>query len=139
MKRKNIFHALAVTTCLLASGTALAALEASSYPRLEILSGPDGNYGVVDRVERGETVHIEGCLQARNWCRVNSPDGITGWVPTSQLAGFYDRDQVSLTADVPGNVPTLTFSGAAPDREGRLMRRDTRSRSDEGNGFWWWQ
>lgn len=138
MKRKNIFHAAAVATCLLASGTALAALEASSFPKLEILSGPDGNYGVVDRVERGEKVSIEGCLENNQWCRVLSPDGVTGWAPASQLSGFHDKNGISLTGGVGENVPVVTFSGPAPDPQGRLMRRDTRSR-EEGSGFWWWQ
>ncbi|MDT0683753.1 DUF1236 domain-containing protein [Roseicyclus sp. F158] len=71
---------LALTTAaVLAAGAVSAqAVDATATTDLNFRAGPGPDYEVLGVIGANDTVAINGCVEAANWCEV-SYDGTTGW------------------------------------------------------------
>ena len=69
--------AVLVTTAMTGAAHAQTA-AATATTELNIRSGPGPQFEAVGFIASGDSVTVEGCLDASKWCRV-SYNGVTGW------------------------------------------------------------
>lgn len=100
-----------VATALgLASPAFAHASEAYVISDVDLASGPDQDYPVIDRLEQGSVVDIQGCTPGWAWCDVVAY-GERGWVPANALEFDYQNQWVAVPEYAPRyNVPIVTFS-----------------------------
>lgn len=106
--------AVLVTTAM--TGVALAqTAAATATTELNIRSGPGPQFEAVGFIASGDSVMVEGCLDASKWCRV-SYNGVTGWSYSDYLTADRSGTVVVMTdsyADVGIETVTYTDSGTA--------------------------
>ncbi len=110
------------TTLILAasiSATAANATPASSTTSLNVRSGPDGSFGIVDTLHAGEVVDVGEC-RPNGWCYITH-SGPAGWVSSNYLttapsgSGNADPDcSLSLTFNSNGKPSLAINCGDAP-------------------------
>ena len=93
MKKLVVLSAAALAVSGVA---ALADMMASASTNLNVRAGPGSNYPVVGTLAAGQSVGIDGCLNAGKWCKVS---GVEGWVSGRYLGGVQ-------------SAPVIAFEGA---------------------------
>jgi hypothetical protein len=98
----------------LLTASALAAIAGLSFATLvvgaeatgsvNVRSGPGTQYGVVDTLQRGEDVNVEGC-RSSGWCLIEH-SGPDGWVSSRYLTNSDDFDDDRIVR----RSPNVTFS-----------------------------
>lgn len=96
----------AAATGLVLASTAYAETSATAWTDLNLRSGPDVTYDILAVIPASQSVMVDGCLEASNWCRV-SFDGTNGWAAGDYLTA-------NVTAPIVGNreqlaVKTITY------------------------------
>ena len=96
---------------LLMGGSALAAVSAMATTDLNVRSGPGTQYAVVGVLSPGQPVTIRGCMEASQWCVVDTAEG-DGWVYSDYLVADLSGSQVVIT-ERPAElaVPTVAYDG----------------------------
>jgi len=86
------------------------ATEAYVTADVDLLAGPDQEYPLIDHLEEGSNVSVEGCTPGWEWCDVVAY-GERGWVPGNSLEVEYG-DQWMLVPDFAPNygIPVVVFS-----------------------------
>jgi uncharacterized protein YraI len=79
MKKLLILSAAALA---ISGGTALADVMATASTNLNVRAGPGSNYPVVGALGAGQSIAIDGCLNAGTWCRLSTGEG---WVSSKFL------------------------------------------------------
>jgi len=84
--------------------------EAYVTADVDLLAGPDQEYPLIDHLEEGSNVAVEGCTPGWEWCDVVAY-GERGWVPGNALEVEYG-DQWMLVPDYAPNygIPVVVFS-----------------------------
>jgi uncharacterized protein YraI len=78
------------------TGAALAQSAVVVTTDLNVRAGPGPQHQVVGVLGAGQSVALDGCLQASKWCVV-AFDGGQGWVYSDYLTGDFGGTQVVLT------------------------------------------
>jgi uncharacterized protein YraI len=115
MKHRSIIPVAAAALLAIIPTVSHAALEASSFPRIRVLAGPNGDYPIVAHAERGTKADVRGCVEEGTWCEVltETDRGLLdrGWVAASDLNGF--SDSPAIDAIRRGNmrdVPVVSYN-----------------------------
>jgi uncharacterized protein YraI len=109
MKRK-LWSAFAVL-CMVAPVCAFAA-EGYVVDNVNLRAGPDPTYPLVDQLEGGTRVDVQGCTPGWEWCDViNENDGSRGWIAGNYIQYDY-QDQPVLLSDYGAQIgiPIVAFS-----------------------------
>ncbi len=94
----------------LASPAFAHASEAYVTTDVRLMAGPDEDYPVVDNLEPGSEVDIQGCTEDSEWCDVIAY-GERGWVPGGALEFEYDNQWVLVPEYAPSyGIPVVSFS-----------------------------
>jgi len=83
---------------LLAATSAYGETTATAWTDLNLRAGPGTTYAITSVIPAAETVSVEGCLDASNWCRVNH-GGIDGWASGDYLTAMVDNAEVPIYAN----------------------------------------
>lgn len=100
----------ATLTGLLLASAAYADTTATAYTDLNLRAGPDVSYEIIDVIPASQSVAVDGCLEASNWCRVSYGDK-NGWasgeylVATVEAPIYANRERLS--------VGTVTYEKSA--------------------------
>lgn len=109
MKRK-LWSSFAVL-CL---ATPVCAFAAEGYvvDNVNLRAGPDASYPLVDQLQTGTQVDVQGCTNGWEWCDViNEGDGSRGWIAGNYIQYQYQDQQVLLPeygAQI--GIPIVAFS-----------------------------
>jgi uncharacterized protein YraI len=92
---------LMISTALIAAvaGPAFAATEARSLTDLNRRAGPGVMNEISGVIASGDTVSVEGCIDAVDWCKV-AYMGTTGWAYGPYLTTTDGADEITLAPDV---------------------------------------
>ena len=94
----------------LASPAFAFATDAYITADVDLLSGPDQDYPMIDHLEEGSSVDIQGCTDGGEWCDVVAYDE-RGWVPGEALQAEYGNEWVLVPEYVPQfQIPIVEFS-----------------------------
>lgn len=78
------------------SGAAFAQSAVVATTDLNVRAGPGPQHQVVGVLGAGQSVNLDGCLEASKWCVV-AFEGGQGWVYSDYLSGDFGGTQVVLT------------------------------------------
>jgi len=95
MKKLLVLSAAALA---ISGGSALADMMATAGTNLNVRSGPGSNYPVVGTLGAGQSIGIDGCLNAGNWCRLSTGEG---WVSSKYLGSGFQ------------GAPVIAYEGGA--------------------------
>lgn len=104
MKRLLVLSAAALAV---SGGAAFADMMASASTNLNVRAGPGSNYPVVGTVAAGQSVAIDGCLNAGKWCKLTGTDG---WVSARFLGGIEGAPVVAFQG-APATGTTTVIQG----------------------------
>jgi uncharacterized protein YraI len=89
---------MTTTVILVAAGPALAATDAQSLTDLNLRAGPGVMNEITGVIAAGDTVSVEGCIDAVDWCKV-AYNGQTGWAYGPYLTATLGAEQITLVPD----------------------------------------
>jgi len=103
---------------LLLATTAYAETTATAWTDLNLRAGPGVAYGVMAVIPAAQSVTVDGCLDASNWCRVThgelsgwaSGDYLTAMVPAPIVA---NRERLEVQSITYERSPATTVGGGA--------------------------
>lgn len=99
----------AVIAGLVLTSTAFAQTTATAWTELNLRAGPGPTYEIIAVIPTAQSVNVDGCLEASNWCRV-SYNEMSGWA-----AGDYLTDTTAQPIVVNREqleVKTITYEKA---------------------------
>jgi uncharacterized protein YraI len=76
--------------CLVLATSAYAETPATAWTDLNLRAGPNTTYPIVSVIPATQTVMVDGCLEAANWCRVTY-DGVSGWASGDYLTAMVEQ------------------------------------------------
>jgi hypothetical protein len=109
----------AATAALIGAGSAYADTIATTTRDLNVRAGPGSQNPVIGVIGSGQSVNINGCVQAGRWCTV-AFDGGEGWVSAKYLSGDFSAGQVVVTEQPTAAIRT-TRPGSPATGTGALV------------------
>lgn len=103
---------------LLLASSAHAVTTAAAWTDLNLRAGPGTTYEIVSVIPATNSVTVDGCLEASNWCRV-SHEGINGWASGAYLTAMVetpiiiDRERLAVQSVTYEKSPETSAAGAA--------------------------
>lgn len=94
MNTKISLGATTIAGLLLATA-AYGETTATAWTDLNLRVGPGPAYEIATVIPGSESVTVDGCLEASNWCRVNY-DGIDGWASGNYLTAMIDDAEAPI-------------------------------------------
>lgn len=107
----------AVAGLVLAS-TAYGQTNATAWTELNLRSGPGATYDVIAVIPTSQSVTVDGCLDASNWCRVTYGE-INGWASGDYLTAmveapiYVNRERLAVETITYEKSPDTAVGGAA--------------------------
>lgn len=107
----------AVAGLVLAS-TAYGQTNATAWTELNLRSGPGATYDVIAVIPTSQSVTVDGCLDASNWCRVTYGE-INGWASGDYLTAmveapiYVNRERLEVETITYEKSPDTAVGGAA--------------------------
>lgn len=107
----------AVAGLVLAS-TAYGQTNATAWTELNLRSGPGATYDVIAVIPTSQSVKVDGCLDASNWCRVTYGE-INGWASGDYLTAmveapiYVNRERLAVETITYEKSPDTAVGGAA--------------------------
>lgn len=98
---------------LISATGAHAAASGYTTVDLNLRTGPDTGFPVVDVIPEGDEVYVKGCLRDESWCDVRW-DGTRGWVYSEYIAFDY-RGDYALLPDIglsAFSIPIIAFAAS---------------------------
>jgi uncharacterized protein YraI len=103
---------------LLLATTASAGTTATAWTDLNLRAGPGVSYDIVAVIPAAQSVSVDGCLEASNWCRVTHGE-FNGWASGEYLTGTVqapivaNRERLAVQSITYERNPDNTVGGAA--------------------------
>jgi uncharacterized protein YraI len=96
---------------LVLTSTAQAQTTATAWTELNLRAGPGATYDIIAVIPTAQSVTVDGCLDASNWCRV-SYDDKSGWAAGDYLTATLETPIIANRERLA--VKTITYE-KAPD------------------------
>lgn len=103
---------------LLLATTAHAETTATAWTDLNLRAGPGISYDVVAVIPAAQSVTVDGCLDASNWCRVTHGE-FNGWASGDYLTAMVqapivtNRERLAVQSITYERSPDTTVAGGA--------------------------
>ncbi len=103
---------------LVLASSAFAETSATAWTDLNLRAGPSTTYDIVSVIPASQSVLVDGCLDASNWCRVTHGD-INGWASGDYLTAMVEspisanRERMAVKTITYEKNPDATVGGAA--------------------------
>lgn len=78
---------------------------------LNMRSGPGLEYDVVAHLQKGDALEVGARIEASDWVKVSTAEGLEGWVAVEYVALNVPLDSIPLAVEIP---PTPTPGPAVP-------------------------
>lgn len=88
--------------------SAFAETTATAWTDLNLRAGPSTTYDIVSVIPASQSVVVDGCLDASNWCRVTH-DQINGWASGNYLTAMVE-------APISGNRERLSVKSVTYEK-----------------------
>lgn len=98
--------------------SAYADTMATAATDLNLRAGPGPTYEILAVIPAAQSVAVEGCLEASNWCRVSLGD-VHGWASGDYLTAmveapiYTNRERLSVSTVTYDRTPESTIGGGA--------------------------
>lgn len=103
---------------LVRASTAYGQTNATAWTELNLRSGPGATYDVIAVIPTSQSVTVDGCLDASNWCRVTYGE-INGWASGDYLTAmveapiYVNRERLAVETITYEKSPDTAVGGAA--------------------------
>jgi len=84
---------------------------------LNLRSGPSLEFGVVGHLQKGDALDIRARIEAGDWVKVSTDQGLEGWVAVEYVALNVPLDSIPLAVEIPPTSspgPTAFVTPTAP-------------------------
>lgn len=116
IKMSMTFKLGASLSAMLLASAAYAETTATAFTDLNLRAGPGVSYEIVGVIPASQSVTVDGCLEASNWCRV-SYDGKQGWASGDYLTAmveapiYANRERLAVGTVTYERSPDATIGG----------------------------
>ena len=103
---------------LLLATSAYAETTATAWTDLNLRAGPGVSYDVLTVIPATQSVTVDGCLDASNWCRVSHGE-VNGWASGEYLTAmvespiYINRERLAVETVTYEKSPESTIGGGA--------------------------
>lgn len=103
---------------LLLATSAYAETTATAWTDLNLRAGPGVSYDVLTVIPATQSVTVDGCLDASNWCRVSHGE-VNGWASGDYLTAmvespiYINRERLAVETVTYEKSPESTIGGGA--------------------------
>lgn len=103
---------------LLLATSAYAETTATAWTDLNLRAGPGVSYDVLTVIPATQSVTVDGCLDASNWCRVSHGE-VNGWASGDYLTAmvespiYINRERLAVETVTYEKSPESTLGGGA--------------------------
>ncbi|SEO14646.1 SH3 domain-containing protein [Salinihabitans flavidus] len=103
---------------LVLASSAYAETTATAWTDLNLRAGPNTNYQIISVIPAAQSVSVDGCLEASNWCRVTHGE-FDGWASGNYLttkvdASIYEhRERLDVKTVTYEKDPDAALGGGA--------------------------
>jgi len=103
-------------SAMLLGSSVSAQTSATAFTDLNLRAGPAVSYEIIGVIPASQTVSVDGCLEASNWCRV-SYDGANGWASGDYLTAmvaapiYANRERLEVQTVTYEKNPDATVGG----------------------------
>lgn len=107
--RRSLLVAATAFTALTAWADAAMAVPGYVTSRVYMRAGPGTEFPVVERINRGHRVDIQGCVYGWGWCEITTGYEY-GWVHSDYVQTIYQRRYVPIARATQVQVPIVSFN-----------------------------
>lgn len=103
---------------LFLASSVYAETQATAWTDLNLRAGPGSNYDIISVIPAAQSVQVDGCLDASNWCRVTDGDSI-GWASGDYLTAVVEapivvnRERLAIKTITYEKAPDAALGGGA--------------------------